>query len=942
MAKKKRPGKQSQATTNTPVEPATASSQPSKPSDVAPPTQTLSESTAALTHSTAPTTTPAASVSGSATGRWARPQALIGPQGSGATVVPTPTETTGITEAHVDAIGIKRPNFGTSGVGIKVLANFCPITLNIHDTGKRKDAGKSDFLWYQYDGKSEPLVVPVYAMLIVVYSPVVITPSLSQRASRILIERLQRREDSSSIFDTRTIKDRKNRVAYDGKKILYAPRRLSLGKDDDATFSVSLHDSQFGRPAPRIYEVRLRKTAEINPEILNRLITGAQSSDISVAPALNAINVVFGMKAMTEVNKPINDQRTFARGRSFFSAAGKRDLGEGYQIWRGYFQSARPGTGRLLLNVDTSVAMMYAPGPLIGLCLQFFRIGGPNPNPNLLSPQHGLTAQKREDLQLFLIGLEVYITGATPGRPQRRAIVNGLTRLGASQETFSNRNNQQMTVADYFFQTANQALHYPNVVCVTVGSESAKIPLERCTVPPGCFMKKEIPEKFLREFTKYASQRPGDRLTSIKNSLLPQGVLDHHDSEYLKAFGLGLTSRELPITIDARVLRPPTLSFGDGQKGVVNPAGGQWSMTGRKCFKPPVKGIECWMMIIYESRNRFTVEDATKAATDLVSECTKFGIQVHKRNPFLKYENGQGNIEQQLKSAGEECKKEKGSYPTLTVVVIAPGGGSIYKAVKHTCDVKFGVATQCLKTINCKGANYKYWENVCLKINGKLNGINVVIRQSNTIPFLGDSANPTIIMGADVTHPSPGPHMKSMPSYASVVASLDSASARYMGTLQVQAREEMIKDLREMSRELLESHMKYKQEAEGLSQQRSAPKRLIFYRDGVSEGEFVHVLNKELRLLRLACKDLGIVPKITFVIVGKRHHARFFPQTMQNADNSGNCQAGTVVDRDVCHPVEFDFYLQSHTGILGTSRSAHYTVLFDVRDLAGLNHTNAI
>jgi eukaryotic translation initiation factor 2C len=99
-----------------------------------------------------------------------------------------------------------------------------------------------------------------------------------------------------------------------------------------------------------------------------------------------------------------------------------------------------------------------------------------------------------------------------------------------------------------------------------------------------------------------------------------------------------------------------------------------------------------------------------------------------------------------------------------------------------------------------------------------------------------------------------------------------------------------------------------------------------------------------------ACSDLRIDPKITVIVVGKRHHVRlvnlflfvfacrsaglfyslhffrFFPQSERDADRSGNCPAGTVVDREVAHPTEFDFYLQSHGGLLGTSRPAHYSV----------------
>lgn len=49
---------------------------------------------------------------------------------------------------------------------------------------------------------------------------------------------------------------------------------------------------------------------------------------------------------------------------------------------------------------------------------------------------------------------------------------------------------------------------------------------------------------------------------------------------------------------------------------------------------------------------------------------------------------------------------------------------------------------------------------------------------------------------------------------------------------------------------------------------------------------------------------------------------------------SGNCRAGTVIDREISHPTEFDFYLQSHAGLLGTSRPAHYNVLLDENKFA--------
>lgn len=80
----------------------------------------------------------------------------------------------------------------------------------------------------------------------------------------------------------------------------------------------------------------------------------------------------------------------------------------------------------------------------------------------------------------------------------------------------------------------------------------------------------------------------------------------------------------------------------------------------------------------------------------------------------------------------------------------------------------------------------------------------------------------------------------------------------------------------------------------------------------------------------------GVPPKLTYVIVGKRHHVRFFPnENRSNVDHkSGNFVSGLVVDDDVVHPVYRDFYLQSQKPLKGTSRPAHYTVLWDENNIS--------
>lgn len=45
-----------------------------------------------------------------------------------------------------------------------------------------------------------------------------------------------------------------------------------------------------------------------------------------------------------------------------------------------------------------------------------------------------------------------------------------------------------------------------------------------------------------------------------------------------------------------------------------------------------------------------------------------------------------------------------------------------------------------------------------------------------------------------------------------------------------------------------------------------------------------------------ASLDRSYKPTISFVVVQKRHHARFFPMEQRDADRSGNCMPGTVSD----------------------------------------------
>ena len=240
---------------------------------------------------------------------------------------------------------------------------------------------------------------------------------------------------------------------------------------------------------------------------------------------------------------------------------------------------------------------------------------------------------------------------------------------------------------------------------------------------------------------------------------------------------------------------------------------------------------------------------------------------------------------------------------------------SLYGEVKRVGDNVIGIPTQCLLLKIVLQAKSQVCSNIAMKVNAKLGGINHVISKDIQAPIFKE---PVIVFGADVTHPATGDNIS--PSIAAVVASIDLLGSSYSATVRAQASKktrpskksetvEIIDKLDEIVKELL---MRYYRHT------RCKPNVILFYRDGVSEGQFEQVYMYELRAIQKACMSLpgNYRPKITLVVVQKRHHARFFcVDDKDKCGNSGNIPPGTVVDRGIVHPYEFDFYLCSHFGV---------------------------
>ncbi|KAJ6527862.1 Piwi domain-containing protein [Mycena vulgaris] len=804
-------------------------------------------------------------------------------------------------DVNVTTVGVRRRGFGQAGQRSRIEANAFAATHQARTA-------------YQYD----VTIIPPQSL-----------PSPSAALNMQLIRKLQAEEPVTFTSP----------AAYDGQRKMYTVRELALGDTGSKQWDIVL-DAQ-------VYGIRVSRVgAPIDTSVLHRFIAGTHSEDSSVTDARQVLDVALRMTPLLTL-KIGADRQIFYPPSTAHSRA--QPIGLGVALIRGYFQALRPALSGLLVNIHVRTRAVYRAGPLLALACEVLDLGN---NVRKLVDTLRASESSRNRLAHFITGVRVEWQRAGPEAMQRT--IKGLSDASADRETFTRRDGSSASIAEYFRQMLNRPLVYPGLPCIQVGrhevGKGALVPMELCSVLPDQPLRTSLTEKLTEERTRFSSLPPAERRREVQTGLQ---VLGYGQSEYVREFGLSVQTPM--IMTEARVLPPPTLRYRPApgsREATARPENGQWSMKYKHFYKAAT--IQSWALLSYESesdptyRERFRAEIAPNIVKSFVKGCRdagavsrrrlcilaslirikSLGINVVERDPVVtKHLDDRVDIMKQLNEAERQCVARSGKTPSLFFVVV-PGKNhqEMYRTVKNWGDVTRGIPTQCMKQGNCSKTAPQLWLNVAHKVNAKLGGINMILNDG--VPLLGDAQNGTMVMGADVAHPSAG-LSSTQGSYAAVVSSVDAHASKYVATMRAhEGGQELIlgSELQEMTVALLQQYMLYRQNEN--IRLNAAPKRIIFYRDGVSEGQFQAVVDEELPQIKAAFNTLRPRPKITLVVVVKRHHFRFF-------DQDRNCVAGTVVDRDVVHPTGFDFYLQSHShgGKRGTSRPAHYAVLYDENNL---------
>ncbi|RDW67854.1 eukaryotic translation initiation factor-like protein 2C 2 [Coleophoma cylindrospora] len=492
---------------------------------------------------------------------------------------------------------------------------------------------------------------------------------------------------------------------------------------------------------------------------------------------------------------------------------------------------------------------------------------------------------------------------------------------------------EEISIFNYYKKKYGRDLQFPLLPLVET-ERAGFFPMELCTIAKDQQYKFKLSPDQTSKMIKFAVTRPKDRIGAISHGV---GMLKWNQDDYLKAYGLQVDP-SMSMT-KARLLPNPEVQFGGNAK--LNPGTqGRWDLRGKKFLFGNKEPLKSWgVCVMEECVNKAQLDNFLKVFIQIY---IGHGGNVANKSPTIYVSRRGEDIGEMVGKFRTAVGNANQQMPQIMLYVLKERNSFTYERLKKNMECRFATVSQMMNCAHVAKAQPQYCSNVCMKLNAKLGGTTCKVFDKTTTTNWSTSffskpgdptGRPTMIIGADVSHPSPGSPQASM---AALTMSFDRFACRYAAAVQTNGhRVEMITEgnINSMMMPLFHKWIQHVGGGKG-------PQHIYYFRDGVSEGQYSHVLEQEVTHMKKAieakygqnAKDI----RWTVVICSKRHHIRFFPKDGDNiaGDKNSNAVPGTLVERDVTHPFEYDFYLNAHSALQGTARPVHYQVILDEAQVA--------
>uniref|UniRef100_A0A224YID3 Aubergine n=1 Tax=Rhipicephalus zambeziensis TaxID=60191 RepID=A0A224YID3_9ACAR len=366
----------------------------------------------------------------------------------------------------------------------------------------------------------------------------------------------------------------------------------------------------------------------------------------------------------------------------------------------------------------------------------------------------------------------------------------------------------------------------------------------------------------------------------------------------------GLKFDSALVAIDARTLPPEKVMQGQ-QVYRYSPSTADFSREMRDKRLHVAVAIDTWL-VVCPKRDEANV---TEFVRTLMSVCPPMGLQMGQPQMLQLDDDRAGNYVRALHEIGGSGNLQ------LALIVVPNNRKDRYDMIKKQACVDLGIHTQVIlsRTIGNRKNVRSVATKVAIQLNCKLGGEAWCLE----IPLSN-----TMVIGYDTYHDA-GSRNRSAGAF---VASMNRTFTRWYSRVSFHASHQELGSM--LAQHLQDSLRKYAQENHGAS-----PERIIFFRDGVSDGQIPQVREWEIDQIVGSLEVLfpGVEHKLAFVVVTKRISTRFFAHTPSGGFN--NPPPGTVVDSEVTRPERYDFFLVSQSVRQGTVSPTHYNIIYDTTGL---------
>jgi eukaryotic translation initiation factor 2C len=488
----------------------------------------------------------------------------------------------------------------------------------------------------------------------------------------------------------------------------------------------------------------------------------------------------------------------------------------------------------------------------------------------------------------------------------------GMDGANARNYKFTMRDGQEVSVMKYFSDKYNIRLRWPELPLIETTRDGV-FPMECVIMKPWQKYNFRLDSEQTATMIKFAVTRPPVRAKAIMENVRS---LRWVDDPYLREFGVKINPQMQPVP--ARVLQNPVIEF---RKRTTDPrTSGRWDLRDQVFAGENPRPLKSWSIVVVNK----CVDPPTAArfGAAFAETYRKHGGKIVTMQPkvyplLLQHSSVTADdIEKLYKQTGYDNK----SLPDLMFFVMPDKVTVPYERLKMNMEIRFAMLTQMVQRDHVMKCQPQYCSNVAMKVNAKLGGFTSRLQK---VQFY---SVPTMMIGCDVSHGGAGSQALTGPlaSMAAITMSMDRDAIRYQAVCETNGHRVEILTPANIKSIFPNAVRRWCQK------NNCAPQHVFYFRDGVAEGQFAHVMEQEVKQIRQVLEEIGKnKPKITVIVATKRHHIRFFPGSGSSGDKNGNPLPGTVIEHEVTHPFHYDFYLCSHVAIQGTARPVHYHVIHD-------------